>query len=117
MNRGQTRAQAIREEKRQEIIESLRARGLVQQVVETSEKLADLSQELDTIQVQRLRAANDSRLALVKKYLPDMKQSDINFISDLTIEAYELSETERSARIAALLNKARNRRDGEADNE
>ena len=33
------------------------------------------------------------------------------------IEAYELSETERSARIAALLDGARSRRDGEADND
>jgi hypothetical protein len=32
------------------------------------------------------------------------------------VEAYELSETERSARITALLNEARGRRDGEADN-
>ena len=32
------------------------------------------------------------------------------------IEAYDLTETERSARIAALLNRGRARRDGEADN-
>jgi phage terminase small subunit len=32
------------------------------------------------------------------------------------IEAYELTETERSARIAALLNQGRSRRDGKADN-
>lgn len=33
------------------------------------------------------------------------------------IEAYELSETERSARIAALLDLGRSRRDGEVDND
>ena len=35
----------------------------------------------------------------------------------LEIEAYQLTETERSARIAALLDSARGRRTGEADNE
>ena len=36
---------------------------------------------------------------------------------DLTVGAYDLTETERSTRIAALLNTARSRRDGEADND
>jgi len=35
----------------------------------------------------------------------------------LTLEAYELTDTERSARIAALLDQARSRRNGESDNE
>ena len=35
---------------------------------------------------------------------------------DISVAGYELTETERSARIAALLNQGRNRRDGEADN-
>lgn len=35
---------------------------------------------------------------------------------DMSIAGYELSETERSARIAALLNQGRSRRDGETDN-
>jgi hypothetical protein len=72
MRSGQTRAQAIRKEKRTEIIESLRTRGLVQQVYEAADKLADLDQELDTVQVQRIKASIDTRLSLIKKYLPDL---------------------------------------------
>jgi len=41
------------------------------------------------------------------------QQTEIS--GDLTVESYELSETERSARIAALLESARNRRDAESD--
>jgi len=41
---------------------------------------------------------------------------DRNHTGTIGLEAYELTPTERSARIAALLNQGRNRRDGEADN-
>lgn len=78
MKNGQTRAAAIRETKRREILESLKQRGLVQQVVETADKLADLDKPLDSGDVQRLKAANDARLALIKKYLPDLKQAEID---------------------------------------
>lgn len=73
MRSGQSRAQAIRETKREEVLESLKNRGLIQQVVESADKLADLNQVLDTGDIQRLKAANDARLALIKKYLPDTK--------------------------------------------
>ena len=43
------------------------------------------------------------------------QQTEIS--GDLTVEAYELTETERSARIAALLNEARSRRDESIDND
>lgn len=73
MKTGQTRAQAVRAEKRGEILESLKQRGLITQVVESADKLADLDKPLDATDVQRLKAANDARLALIKKYLPDTK--------------------------------------------
>jgi len=73
MRSGQTRAQAIRESKKEEILISLKNRGLIQHVAETADKLCDLSKPLDAIEVQRLKAANDARLALIRKYLPDQK--------------------------------------------
>ena len=44
--------------------------------------MADLDQELDSTQVQRLKAANDGRLALVRKYLPDMKAVENTIVGD-----------------------------------
>ena len=73
MRVGQTRAQAIRETKREEVLESLKNRGLIQQVIESADKLADLKEVLDAIDVQRLKASNDARLSLIRKYLPDTK--------------------------------------------
>lgn len=73
MKTGQSRANAIRETKREEILESLKQRGLIQHVIETADKLGDLTIDLEATDVQRLKAANDARLSLIKKYLPDTK--------------------------------------------
>jgi len=77
MESGKSRANTIRETKRSELIKYLQSRGLVKHVIDTADKLADLADDLDSIQVQRLKAANDTRLALIKKYLPDVKQTEI----------------------------------------
>ena len=58
---------------RTEVLESLKQRGLIQQVAETADKLADETVDLDPQMVARLKAANDARLALIRKYLPDLK--------------------------------------------
>lgn len=66
-----------RKVRRDALIEQLRNKGLCEQVVETCTKLADLTNTLEPIDVQRLTAANNGRLALVKKYLPDAKSIEI----------------------------------------
>lgn len=77
MRTGQKRADKVRETKRAEIIESLKARGLIQQVVESNEKLANLNIELSQLEVTRIKTANDTRMSLIKKYLPDIKQTEL----------------------------------------
>lgn len=62
-----------RQAHREEVLEKLRNAGLVQQVIATAEKLADESVELDSNMVARLKAANDARLKLMSKYLPDVR--------------------------------------------
>jgi len=74
---GQTRANKVRETKRAEIIESLKARGLIQKVLDTVDDLANPDKKMDSVMVQRLRAATDTRMALIKKYLPDVKQTEL----------------------------------------
>jgi hypothetical protein len=74
---GVTRAQENKKIRAEALREQLRAKGLMQHVIETAEKLADLTIPLESNDIQRLKAANDARLALVKKYLPDLKQTDI----------------------------------------
>lgn len=77
MDSGTTRAQANRALRQEALRDQLAAKGLVQQVIESADKLADLGNPLEPNDVVRLRAANDARLALIKKYLPDLKSSEI----------------------------------------
>lgn len=77
MKRGESRANKIRETKRSELLLSLKHKGLIQQVIESNEKLADLDIELSQLEVTRIKTANDTRLALIKKYLPDIKQTEL----------------------------------------
>ena len=74
---GESRANVNRRIKREATLEDLRNKGLLQQVIETNNKLSDLDKKLESVEVQRLRAANDGRLALIKKYLPDVKQTEL----------------------------------------
>lgn len=82
MKKGESRAEANKRIRQEALVEQLRNKGLCQQVVETCVKLADLDQELDSTQVQRLKAANDGRLALIKKYLPDLKAIENTLLGD-----------------------------------
>jgi len=53
--------------------EQLAAKGLLQHVIEISEKLSDLDTQLEPSEVTRLGKAAELQLSLVKKYLPDLK--------------------------------------------
>jgi hypothetical protein len=66
-----------RQAHREEVLEKLRNAGLIQKVLEDSEKLADESQDIDQTMVARIKAANDMRLKLLNKYLPDVKAVEV----------------------------------------
>ncbi len=77
MKSGQSRANKVRETKREEILKSLKTKGLIQKVLDTVDELSDLKIDMDSVKVQRLKAATDVRMALIKKYLPDVKQTEL----------------------------------------
>ncbi len=68
---------ASREINREELRRYLSERGKLSYVFDNIEKLEDLTIELDSISVSRLSTAINSRLALLKKYLPDEKSVEI----------------------------------------
>lgn len=74
---AETRAQSNRRVRQEALRDQLEAKGLCQKVLETCEILVELSQPLESVEVQRLKAANDARLALIKKYLPDIKTLEV----------------------------------------
>ena len=68
---------ASREINREELRRYLSERGKLSYVFDNIEKLEDLTVELDSVSVGRLSTAINSRLALLKKYLPDEKSVEI----------------------------------------
>jgi len=64
---------------RQEALrKQLSAQGHVQHVIDIAGKLSDLEGvDMDSIQVQRLKAAADIKKGLISKYLPDLKSTEL----------------------------------------
>ena len=58
--------------------ESLAAGGHIQHVLDISDKLLDVDNELDSVQVTRLKSAADIKLKLIDKYLPGLKQVELS---------------------------------------
>jgi len=62
---------------RQEALrEQLSAQGHVQHVIDLANKLSTLTDELDSTEVVRIKAAADIKLKIISKYLPDLKSSE-----------------------------------------
>ena len=87
-----TRAQQNKKIRQDSLREQLSGQGHVQHVVDSIQKLEQLDEELDSTQVQRIRAAIDSRLKLVDKYLPSLKSVEHTCDEDnpIAIAAYEI---------------------------
>jgi hypothetical protein len=63
---------------RQEALrEQLAQQCRVQHIIENINKIEDLGLPMDAIEVQRIKAANEARLKLLNKYLPDLKSTEL----------------------------------------
>lgn len=76
--RGESTAQANKRIRREALIEQLAAKGLVQKVLDTVDKMDDLPDDVDALKLQAMKYATDTRLALIRKYLPDVKAAEIS---------------------------------------
>lgn len=77
MKRGDNTKKTQRESHKEELIRYLSERGKLSYIFDNLEKLEDLKVEMDSATVSRLNSANSTRLALLKKYLPDEKSVEI----------------------------------------
>jgi len=73
-----TKAATNRKIRQEALRDQLSAQGHVQHVIEISNKLYDLDDELDQLKITRLKAAADIKLKLITKYLPDLKQIELD---------------------------------------
>ena len=77
MERGDNTKKTQRGIHKEELIRFLSERGKLSYIFDNLEKLEDLSAEMDSVTVSRLNSANSTRLALLKKYLPDEKSVEL----------------------------------------
>ena len=76
---GVSRAQLMREERREAIREQLSAQKLHEKALDLIGEIEDLGVEMTSLEFQRLSKAFDGRLKLLSKYLPDAKDpTDLN---------------------------------------
>lgn len=89
---------------KEELKRYLSERGKLSYIFDNLEKLEDETVELDSVMVSRLNSATNTRLALLKKYLPDEKSVELKnadgetFKSDSkwTVEFINASEVDES---------------------
>ena len=78
---------ASREINREELKRYLAERGKLSYIFDNLEKLEDQTIEMDSTTVARLNSANSTRLALLRKYLPDEKSVEIKNADGETFKA------------------------------
>lgn len=103
MKSGESRANANRAIRQEALREQLYAKGLVQKVLDDADKMGDLTQPLDPQELARIKAATDTRLALIKKVLPDLKAMELTGENGnpMRIDVRKASDDELQAIIAA----------------
>lgn len=78
MKSGISRANHQKAIRQEAIREQLAAGGHVQHVLEISEKLRDLTEELSSVESARLKAAADIKLKIIDKYLASLKAVEMS---------------------------------------
>lgn len=78
---GKSRANENKRIRQEALREQLAAQGHVQHVIDIADKLRDLCTPLDNNDVHRLKSAAEIKLKLIDKYLPNLKQQDIDHSS------------------------------------
>lgn len=92
MKVGQSRAEANKAIRQEALREQLSKQKHVEYVIENIKKFEDLDSELDNNSIQRLKAANEHRLKLINKYLPDLKATELtgSVETDVRVSAIQI---------------------------
>ena len=74
---GKTVAQRNRAIRREALREQLAEQCRVQHILENIAKLENLDVDLDSNEINRIKSANEQRIKVMGKYLPDLKSTEI----------------------------------------
>ena len=75
---AETRAQSNRRIRQEALREQLSKQKHVEHVIDICEELNQLTTSLDSIEVTRKKIVLDTKLKLINKYLPDLKNTEIS---------------------------------------
>ena len=94
---AKTRAQKIRAVNQDELRVLMAEKNTVKQIIDNIEKIEQLDPETDQYfdkRLQQLKIANEQRIRLLNKYLPDMKeeQSEITDLPPVVIQLTNASD-------------------------
>lgn len=91
---AKTRAQQNRAMRQEQLRELLASQGHLQHILDLCTKLSELDNELDAIEVSRLKHVIDTKLKLVNKFLPDLKNVELanDGGGQLTIQLVDFSD-------------------------
>lgn len=95
---AKTRAQKVRAVKQDELRAYIGERNRLEHLIDNIEKIEQLNPEEDQYfdkRLQQLKVANEQRIRLLNKYLPDMKeeQSQITDLPPVVIQLTNATDT------------------------
>jgi|TARA_R110001632_G_scaffold105782_6_gene215343 hypothetical protein len=99
---GHSRANENKRIRQEALREQLSNGKHVEHVIEMVDKISRLEDELDAGQVNRLKIASDLKMRLINKYLPDLKQSEVELQGGITAVDKTRAELEARLRAAGL---------------
>ena len=77
-----TNAAKQRKMRQDSLREMLSKKCSVEQVLKNIKKMEEQGISMESVELQALRAATDTRLKLINKYMPDLKQTDIELTGE-----------------------------------
>lgn len=75
---GNSRAAKNKQIRKEALRDQLSQQKHVEHVVDITDKISNLDNELDNLQIQRLKIAAELKMKLVNKYLPDIKAIELS---------------------------------------
>lgn len=97
---AETRSQTNKRIRQEALRDQLSAQGHVQHVVDILDDLKKPGDEFTSLDLQRTKLIIDTKLALIKKYLPDVKQIEITGDPNAPIAVASMTTKELEAIIA-----------------
>jgi hypothetical protein len=97
-----TRAATNKKVRQEALREQLSKQGHVQQVIKNIKKFEEQGVGMEATELNALKAATDTRLKLISKYLPDLKQQEITIEADIVAKEATRAELEEELKVMGI---------------